>query len=132
VVLVLAAGCARDDGKADLPAVCKGDAAAYLDALASAPSDVRLGSTPISKCLAKDSTAGDVQLVGSLLIQAAQKLGDEKAALPLGYLVGAVRRGSDHSQGIYAEVVRRIEQEAGPFSRSRAFERGLRAGRTSG
>lgn len=128
----LACGCARDDGRAEVPAPCLRAAAPYVEALAGAPSAVRLDGVPISDCLAKDASQGDVQAVGSLVLQAAQRLGDEERALAAGYLVGALRRGSARTQGIHAEIVRRVEQEVAPLASSAAFERGQRAGRTSG
>lgn len=124
-------GCGRDDGEADLPAACKESADAYVAALRSAPSAVSLSGVLVSDCLDPESSPGDVQLVGSLMVGAAQRLAEGGDALPLGYLVGAVRR-VERGHGFYAEVLRRIEQEARPFRRSPGFERGLRAGRTSG
>ena len=132
VLALVAAGCARDDGEADLPAACRSDAATFAGALGAAPSPVRVDSVAISECLAKDSSAGEVQAVGFELLSAAQRLGEERRALPLGYLVGAVQRGARRSQGIHLELVRRVEQEALPLRRAPAFERGLRAGRSSG
>jgi hypothetical protein len=127
-----AAGCARDDGPAAAPAACLGQPAAFVEALSAAPAAVRVDGVPISDCLGKDASQGDVQVVGSVLVAAAERLGEERRALPLGYLVGALRRGSQRTQGIHAELVRRVEQEAAPLAGSRAFERGLRAGRNSG
>jgi hypothetical protein len=123
IAVIALVGCGRDDGEAEVPAHCK-------DAATVTAAAVDQGS--ISDCLAKDSSVGDVQLVGAAMLAAAQQLGDEGNELALGYLVGAMRHGSDFSQGIYAEAVRRVEQEARPFRRSAAFKRGLRAGRTSG
>jgi hypothetical protein len=132
-LLALAAGgCSRDDGRADLPSACRSDATAFTDALGAAPDLVRVDGVAISECLAKDSSAGDVQAVGLELLSAARRLGEERRALPLGYLVGALRRGARQSQGIHLELVRRVEQEALPFRGSAGFERGLRAGRSSG
>lgn len=130
-VLALA-GCARDDGEADLPEGCTGPAEALVSALRSAPQPVAVGDVRIADCLARNSSSGDVQAVGARLLEAAQRLGEERDAVGLGYLVGALRRGAKDSQGIHFELVRRIEQEAAPFSRSDGFERGLRAGRSSG
>ena len=126
------AGCARDDGEADLPDACGSDAAVFADALHAAPSPVRVAGVPLADCLARDASAGEVQAVGATFLEAAQRLGREGDAAGLGYLVGALRRGAKESQGIHLELVRRVEQEAAPFARSAAFERGLRAGRTSG
>lgn len=126
------AGCARDDGEADLPEACGSDAAVFADALRTAPSPVRVDEVPVSDCLARNASAGDVQAVGATFLATAQQLGEDRDAVALGYLVGALRSGAKESQGIHLELVRRVEQEARPFAGSAAFERGLRAGRTSG
>ena len=59
--------------------------------------------------------------------------GSDEAALELGYLVGAARRGAAHTNGIHAELVRRIEQTTRPDGPPPAggprSERGLAAGR---
>ena len=130
-LVLVAAGCARDH-EAELPAACTRSPAAFVDSLATAPATVRIEGTAISDCLAKDSSVGDVQAVGAILLETAQALGRERDAVALGYLVGALRRGAAGSQGIHLELVRRVEQEAQPFTGSAAFERGLRAGRSSG
>ena len=126
------AGCARDDGEAELPDACTGDAAPFVAALRDAPDPVRIEGVSISDCLARDSSTGDVQAVGGVLLDSAQTLAGERDAVALGYLVGALRRGAKESQGIHLELVRRVEQEAAPFAGSAAFDRGVRAGRTSG
>jgi hypothetical protein len=132
IVLVLAAaGCARDRD-AELPAACTDSPDAFVGALAAAPSPVRIDGARISECLAKDSSTADVQALGVVVLEAARRLGQERDAVGLGYLVGALRRGASGSQGIHFELVRRVEQEARPFAESAAFERGRRAGRSSG
>jgi hypothetical protein len=131
-VLAGLAGCARDDGEADLPEACTDSADAFVTALDAAPEPVLIDDIRISECLAKDSSTGDVQAVGVVVLEAAQRLSRERDAVALGYLVGALRRGAIESQGIHLELVRRVEQEAAPLEGSAAFERGLRAGRTSG
>ena len=78
-------------------------------------------------------------LVGTNLIAVADALGDRAradregaAALQLGYLLGAVRRGSARN-GLGTEIVRRIEQDVGNLpAHSRAYARGLRAGLAKG
>jgi hypothetical protein len=132
LLLGAAAGCARDDGEGELPPPCESDAAAFADALGAAPSPVRVDGVPLSDCLARNASAGDVQAVGATFLETAQQLGEKRDAVALGYLVGALRRGAMESQGIHLELVRRVEQEAQPFAGSAGFERGLRAGRTSG
>ena len=131
-VMLAALGCAREGDPGELPAACSGgDAAArFAAALADAPRDVRIDGTAISDCLRGDAPAGDVQLVGSVMVDVARRLRAERRALELGYLLGAVRRGAD--PGVHSEMVRRVEQEALPLAGSRAFARGERAGRSSG
>jgi hypothetical protein len=62
--------------------------------------------------------------------------GNDTAALELGYLIGAVRKGARTTNGIHAEIVRRLEQVTGldgPSPRRRAaYGRGLRAGERHG
>jgi hypothetical protein len=67
---------------------------------------------------------GDLQSLGVSLTRVADDLhfaarNDPRAALRLGYLIGAVRRGAAKTTGIAAQLARRIEQtgslEGGPF-----------------
>ena len=86
---VALAGCARDDGEADLPDACT-DAAPFVTALRDAPEPVRVEEgVSISDCLARDSSTGDVQAVGAVLLESAQRLGEGGDGVALGYLVGA-------------------------------------------
>ena len=86
------------------------------------------------------SPPGDLQEIGAAYIAVAADLAfearadpDGPAATRLGYLIGAVRRGADRTQGIHAELVRRMEQELVIVdTRSSAFREGERAGRESG
>jgi hypothetical protein len=128
--LAAATGCSREH-EASLPEACTSPSA-LTAALRAAPGPVRVDGTPISECLAKDSSPGSVVTLGAALLETAQRLGEEQDASGLGYLVGAVRRGAEGSQGIHSEIVRRLEQEAGSLSASAAFEAGERAGRSSG
>ena len=131
-VALAATGCAREDDVAELPAACESEPAAYVEALDAAPNPVRVEGVPISECLAHGASVGDVQLVGSALVEAARRLGEDGRSVPLGYLVGAMRRETPRDQGVYLELVRRVEQEAGPLVDAPGYERGLRAGRSSG
>jgi hypothetical protein len=83
----------------------------------------------------------DIQTVGTVLTRTADVLGramdrSDEAALQLGYLIGAVRKGARHTNGIHQELVRRVEQAIGldgpPAPRRAAFDRGLAAGERSG
>jgi hypothetical protein len=130
LALLALAGCAREQEE-DLPAACTRPDTLRA-ALHSAPEPVRVEGAPLSDCLTRDASAGDVQTVGFAFLETAQRLGEEEDAVALGYLVGALRPRAEKTQGIHLETVRRLEQEAEPFRRTPGFERGLRAGRTSG
>jgi hypothetical protein len=101
---------------------------------------VRVDGVPISACFVRASDAADVTAVGteylavaSGLAERARRRPEGAAALRLGYLVGAMRRGAHGTQGIHDEMVRRAEQELLALdTTSEAFRRGERAGRRSG
>lgn len=107
-------GCGSQDGAT--PAACLEGAGVYERALRSAPGEVRLGgATPISDCLASNQQAGDLAQVGEAMILTATRLNaqarrnpDTDAALRLGYLIGAARRGAADSEGIHADLLRRL------------------------
>jgi hypothetical protein len=98
------------------PVACLEGAAAYEQALRDAPREVLLqGETPISDCLASNQKAGDLAQVGEATVETATALnarareedgGD--AAVQLGYLLGAAERGAESSEGIHADLVRRL------------------------
>jgi hypothetical protein len=115
-----------------VPVGCEAHSTAYVRELDGAPGEVRINDVRISDCLAKDASTADVQRVGATLVETARQLAERRRAEPLGYLVGAARRGSERTQGIHAEIVRRLEQEAGSLARTPQYRLGLRAGRTSG
>ena len=133
-------GCSREE-EARLPADCLLGAQAVEAALREAPREVTIGDgTRLSECLVRESEQSDVLLVGEIYLGVAARLADEAArepdgpaALRLGYLMGAVRRGALETQGIHDELLRRIEQETGRVDRATpAYRRGERAGRESG
>jgi len=139
LVLAAAAGCREEDPV--LAPACREGPDKILTALRAAPGEVRLGGdTLLSKCLVNAEDGGELTDVGTGYVTAAQRLADRArrepdgpAAEQLGYLVGAVRRGSLPDQGLAYELVRRIEGEATRADhRSAAFRRGLRAGRAGG
>jgi hypothetical protein len=113
--LVLAAGgCGAT--KDTTPVACLEGAGAYLKALDEAPGAVALrDGTPISGCLIENQSGGELATVGGALVIAATKL-DARARedpggaanLQLGYLVGAAQRGADGTNGIHAELIRRL------------------------
>jgi hypothetical protein len=118
VVALVAAGCGGPGD--DTPVACLEGPNVYLRALAEAPGEVRLGGeTPISDCLTKNQTGGDLATVGAAMVTAATKLNAEARAKPggaanlqLGYLLGAASRGAEHTEGIHAELVRRLTAAA--------------------
>ena len=130
---------ARDEEKG-VPAACRAGPGAIEAALARAPGRVTMSGEPLSRCLGRRSDAGEVQDIGGSLLAVATRLSARARAEPegpaatrLGYLIGAVRRGSARTQGIYENLRQRLELEAtGVAARSRAFARGERAGRATG
>jgi hypothetical protein len=110
-------------------------------ALTRAPGEVRLGTgTKLSDCFNRAADPAEIEQVGAIFVSAAGQLAPRArakphspAALQLGYLIGAVRRGAAHTQGIHYETQRRIEQElSGVNTRSPEFVTGERAGERSG
>ncbi len=137
--LLLFAGC-RDEDKG-IPSACSQGAEAVSLALLKVPGEVRLeGTTPISDCISDTSTGGDVANVGTAFVSVAQQLADaaqkrpnSPEALRLGYLIGAVERSREGSQGVGYELGRRLAQETGRIDTAAPeYRRGLRAGRDSG
>jgi hypothetical protein len=140
--LVLGA-CGSDDDS-DVAAACLGDAAAYTEALRSAPREVRLDEeTSISECLIANQEGGQLATIGRRMVVVATRLNTDARqdptgaeALQLGYLVGAVERGSE---GIHADLVRRLNSAARfgpdgllPAEFERTFGQGYAAGLESG
>jgi hypothetical protein len=110
----VALGCGEQDDST--PVACLEGAAAYERALAAAPDEVLLGGeAPISECLAENQSGGDLSRVGEAMVETATALNAEaraepggNAALQLGYLLGAARRGAEESEGIHSDLVRRL------------------------
>jgi hypothetical protein len=113
-VVALVGGCGSADNST--PVACLEGAGAYERALKAAPDEVLLGDdTLISECLPRNQTAGDLSRVGEAAIETATSLNAEAredpgsaAALQLGYLLGAMQRGSEESEGIHSDLVRRL------------------------
>ncbi len=119
-------------------------AAAIERALADAPGAVALtGGGRLSDCVTGARSDAELQSAGLVLTTAAERLarraqnGDARAALRLGYLVGATRRGAARATGIQAELSRRIDRaaayvgEGDPAVRA-ALAEGMRAGEAEG
>jgi hypothetical protein len=135
----------NDDGT---PVACLEGRGAYLGALGDAPGEVRLsGEVPISDCLAENQQGGDLATVGATLVSVATELNAEAraepggaASLQLGYLLGAAGRGAQGTEGIHADLIRRLEVAARyspgdrplPAAFQRAYREGLDAGRARG
>ncbi len=144
VVLCLLAlsGCTNEADP--VPEACVGEPAAMLAALDAAPAAVMLADgTPLSRCISRARTDGELQSLGVSFTRLADTLraraaSDPAAALRLGYLAGSVRAGaSEATSGVATQLARRIERLAtlptGAVAASAAaFERGLRAGEASG
>jgi hypothetical protein len=130
------------------PVVCLEGSGAYLAALRDAPGMVELhGGVPISECLAENQKAGDLATVGTALVKVATELNSEARADPggagnvqLGYLLGAVQRGADRTDGIHAELLRRLavaaryspDNRPPPTAFTRAYQEGFDAGEARG
>jgi hypothetical protein len=143
---LVGAGCGGQDDST--PVACLEGALAYEKALRDAPDEVLLqGETPISDCLASNQQAGDLSRVGEEMLQTATSLSAQAreedggdAAVRLGYLIGAAERGAEASEGIHADLVRRLTVAARyapggqPLSQRflAAYREGFDAGRSGG
>ena len=119
---------------------CRQGATALSQALREAPRPVTLGGTPLSDCISDTSRGADLHDVGQAYVYVAARLADAAAedpdgaaAMQLGYLMGALRRGRVGAQGVGYELTRRLRSELLRVDvQSPSFKRGERAGRESG
>jgi len=141
-----AVGCGSSDDST--PVACLEGAGAYERALGAAPAEVLLeDETLISECLTRNQSGGDLVRVGEATLETATALNAEArdepggdVAVQLGYLLGAVERGSEGSEGIHADLVRRLTVAARyapgkqPLSPQflAAYREGFEAGRSGG
>ena len=146
VLALLAAASLAACGAAGDPLdeACVSGPGAIERALTRAPAAVTLPSgTRLSQCVSNARSDADLQTAGAVLTRAADHLaarartGDADAALRLGYLVGAARRGAKRTAGIHAELQRHIERSAAALEESGAsladaLARGRRAGEATG
>jgi hypothetical protein len=131
----LTGGCSSGS-PARVPVACKESSTAIQAALRRAPGDVRVGGKRLSSCFARASDQADVQSVGLSFLPAAERLASDArdhpagpGALRLGFLIGAAHRGADRAQGIYSELLRRLESElAGVDVGAPGYRMGRRAG----
>ncbi|MCW3050592.1 MAG: hypothetical protein JWO74_4876 [Solirubrobacterales bacterium] len=131
-------------GDPPLAATCTQSSAAIERALQRAPVTVRLrDGTALSACFANARTDAALQSFGIIAVGAAEHLGaraqhgDARAAIQLGYLVGAARRGAGRASGTQAELARRVERAAafvadGGAAARLSLARGMRAGEAGG
>jgi hypothetical protein len=147
LVSLAIAGCGSAD-EDTTPVACLNGQQAFSTALRDAPGEVRLaGDVPISDCLVHNQGAGDLINVGDAIVRVTTQLNAEARKDPggaptvqLGYLVGALARGADDTQGIHAELLRRVEGAAlyspagkpppEPFDHT--YEKGYAAGKDHG
>jgi hypothetical protein len=133
-----AAACGKDEPR--MPATCTTtDLAGYERALRAAPGAVRLpGDVPISTCLRRVRTDAQLQELGTVVHGVAEDLagradgGDAAAAGQLGYLTGAVAAGARRSNGISAELARRVAIAGTRLGDDPELARALAAGTDAG
>jgi hypothetical protein len=86
----------------------------------------------ISECVRRATRDSDLQDVGFAVSRAADHLGAGTDARSLGFLIGAVRRGTGAS-GVQAELVNRVESVARRMpGESAAVEQGIADGEARG
>ena len=140
VVLLAAAagGCRPAQDDEAYPPECANGPAALRAALERAPDgEVAIEGVRLSECLVPSADAGPLQAFGGSVMAVAASLverarsGDDRAAVQLGYLRGALVRGAD--PGVHDELIRRLDQELlRADRRAPAFRRGEAAGRDRG
>jgi hypothetical protein len=144
--LAAVVGCGQQHNST--PSACLSGVVNYEKALAKVPGEVLiLGETPISDCLVPNQKAGDLARVGETLLKAVTDINfksrdtpDGHEALALGYLMGAVQRGADRTEGIHSDLVRRLTvaaryspgKEPLPPSFYKIYREGFDAGRSGG
>ena len=136
---LLAPGCSQEQSEG-IPLSCREGSTALREALRDAPGRVTLGGTPLSECIDDTSGGGELHDVGQAYVYVAARLADAavedpdgRAAMQLGYLMGALRRGQFGAQGVGHELGRRLQSELARVDvDSPAFKRGERAGRERG
>jgi len=133
------------EGEDGTPVACLDGKGAYLGALGNAPGEVRLsGEVPISDCLAENQQGGELATVGATMVAVATQLNAKaradaggEAGLQLGYLIGAAERGAEATEGIHADLLRRLDAAAryspgGAKPLSAAFRRAYELGHHAG
>ncbi len=143
---LLFAACGDDE--AVTPIACLESPEKIETALVTAPEPVLIdGTVPISDCLVRNQPDGDLVNFGSDVVTVATRLGTEAggsgpasiaAAIRAGYLVGAIDKGAEQTDGIHAALADRVESAA-TYRLERAgegaqvhYDAGLEAGSNSG
>jgi hypothetical protein len=96
--------------------------------------------SPLSECLKNATSPATLQNLGAVLTPIAEDLEsraetDAGAARRLGFLIGAARRGVTGTDGLGAELARRLERSGATVSepaQAAALAQGLRDGEASG
>jgi hypothetical protein len=138
---VLTAGCGSK-GSSAAPSACAAPARDYVKALQAAPGAVRLDDTAISDCFTGEEDPNVAHaVIGAVSRLNAQARRDPAgpATVRLGYLVGAVHKGTAHVPSD-ADLVRRVDTASryAPGGGSlgarfeRAFGKGYAAGEATG
>jgi len=151
LLLTLACGLlvtACGETETDTPVGCFVSAASFASSLRQAPEEVLLDAeVPISGCLVRGQKEADLLEFGETAIKVATRTsagiaepGPDgiKAAIDAGYLVGAIEKGAEDSEGIHQTLVDRVTAAAsnglaGASESKRAhYEAGREAGRDVG
>lgn len=140
VATVLALASACSSGSESFPVACQDSPDAFARALTAAPRPVLVDGTRISSCFARRSDPGSIETLASTLIAVDAALADRArlapsshAAVELGYLLGAARRGAARTEGIHLELLRRLRQElVGLDTTTAAYASGEQAGERTG
>jgi hypothetical protein len=117
---LLLAGCGSEE--VGTPTACLEGPAKIETALVTAPDPVLIdGTVPISDCMIRDQPNGELVNFGSDAVAVATRLGTRagkpgpdaiRAAIQAGYLVGAMEKGSEDTDGIHAALVDRVRSAA--------------------
>lgn len=140
---MLLSGCGP--GETPISVGCTAGPRPVASALAKAPRPVTLNDGfALSRCISDGTDDAELQAVGTVFHQVAEDLrvraregNDTAAAVQLGYLIGATRRGAKHTNGVMAELQRRVELVGGRLQSEApaladAVDRGLAAGEKAG
>lgn len=139
-VLALFAGCTQEH--AAVPDACFGTPASLISTLRDGAPIALDDGTRLSECVGAARSEGELQALGLLYVRVADVLHstaftDPQDAFALGYLAGAVARGSAASNDhVGAQLARRVDQiaalEGATAASGAALGRGHREGARGG